>query len=293
MCKNDLLCSRKRDHFPHRPLKMKDILSEIIDHKRVELAQRELVVPTSAVRERYERLREQRGGLAQLPSMRAALEASPTGIIAEFKRRSPSKGWIKEEGEAHVIPLSYAQAGAAALSVLTDEHFFGGKLAHLRAAYATTRCEKIYTPLLRKDFIISERQLLEARLLGASAVLLIAACLSLEEYHHLLDYAHSLGLEVLLEIHQESELPYADSSVEMVGVNNRNLGTFHTDVANSFRLAQQLPADKLLVSESGIDQPETLRELREAGFRGFLMGEAFMRTPNPGDTLQQFLHNLK
>lgn len=292
MYKNDLLCSRKRTHFPHSPLKMKDILSEIIDHKRAELSQRELVVPTASIRKRYDFLREQRNGLPQTPSMRAALEASPTGIIAEFKRRSPSKGWIKEEGEAHVIPLAYAQAGAAAISVLTDEHFFGGTLGHLRAAYASTRSHRIYPPLLRKDFIISERQLLEARLLGASAVLLIAACLTLDEYRHLLNYAHELGLEVLLEIHHESELSYADSDVEMVGVNNRNLGTFHTDVTNSFRLAKQLPSDKLLVSESGIDQPETLCQLREAGFRGFLMGEAFMRTPYPGDTLQQFLQNL-
>ncbi|MCF0235396.1 MAG: indole-3-glycerol phosphate synthase TrpC [Bacteroidaceae bacterium] len=271
---------------------MKDILSEIVAHKHEEMAHLERQLPTARVAERYEAMKAE-GSLPGLPSMRQSLADSPTGIIAEFKRRSPSKGWINEAAQPHEVPLGYAQAGAAALSVLTDEPYFGGRLAALRAAYATVRSHRLRTPLLRKDFVVSERQLLEARILGASAVLLIAACLPIDRYRELLDYAHGLGLEVLLELHSESELPYADSPVDMVGVNNRNLGTFHTDVQNSFRLAQLLPSDKLLVSESGIEQPETIRQLREVGYRGFLIGETFMKTADPAAALSQLLDQLQ
>ena len=244
----------------------KDILEQIIAHKREELATL----------------------YAKKPSLREALLASDTGIIAEFKRRSPSKGWIKEEGRADIIPLSYQQNGAAALSILTDEHFFGGHDEFIRQA----RQSGVTLPILYKNFVIDEAQLYAAALCGASAVLLIAACLSKEQCRSLMNKAHELGLEVLLEMHSESELEYADLGPDLCGINNRNLGSFVTDVENSFRLAERLPKDAVKVSESGISNPDTVRALRQAGFRGFLIGETFMKTPDPGQALAKFIGKL-
>lgn len=243
-----------------------DILQEIVAHKREELEQ--ICSPK--------------------PSMCQALLNSDTGIIAEFKRRSPSKGWIKEEGRADVIPLSYQQNGAAALSILTDKHYFGGHDDFIR----TARRSGVTIPVLYKNFVVSELQLYEALLCGASAVLLIAACLSKQECARLLEKAHVLGLEVLLEMHSKEELEYADLDPDMCGINNRNLGSFVTDVENSYRLAELLPKDTVKVSESGISRPETIRELRQAGFRGFLIGETFMREADPGQALQQFINRI-
>lgn len=269
---------------------MKDILSEIIAHKQTEIElQKQTVSP--------EQLQEQAGiiireNAAHRRSMKQALAASPTGIISEFKRRSPSKGWINEAAQAEEIPASYEAAGAAALSILTDEKFFGGTLLDIRTARPLVRI-----PILRKDFIIDEYQLLQACIVGADAVLLIASCLSPEQCSTLTAQAHELGLEVLLEIHSPSELSYINKEVDMVGVNNRNLGSFVTDVENSFRIARQLresthgPASPLLVSESGISDPETICRLRAAGFRGFLIGETFMKTANPGETLKEFIQD--
>ena len=212
---------------------MKDILSEIIAHKQTEIElQKQTVSP--------EQLQEQAGiiireNAAHRRSMKQALAASSTGIISEFKRRSPSKGWINEAARAEEIPAAYEAAGAAALSILTDEKFFGGTLRDIRTARPLVRI-----PILRKDFIIDKYQLLQACIVGADAVLLIAACLSPEQCSTLTTQAHELGLEVLLEIHSPSELSYINKEVDMVGVNNRNLGSFVTDVENSFRIARQL-----------------------------------------------------
>ena len=225
---------------------------------------------------------------AKKPSLREALLQSETGIIAEFKRRSPSKGWIKEDGRPDVIPLSYQQNGAAALSILTDEHYFGGCDDFIRQA----RQSGVTLPILYKNFVIDEAQLYAAALCGASAVLLIAACLSKADCKRLLDKAHTLGLEVLLEMHSEPELEYADLGPDLCGINNRNLGSFVTDVENSFRLAELLPKDAVKVSESGISNPATVKALREAGFRGFLIGENFMKTANPGQALNEFISQL-
>ena len=148
-------------------------------------------------------------------------------------------------------------------------------------------------PIIRKDFIIDEYQLYQAKIVGADAVLLIAAALEQEKCQELAEQAHELGLEVLLEIHSAEELPYINSKIDMIGINNRNLGTFFTDVENSFRLAGQLPQDAVLVSESGISDPEVVKRLRTAGFRGFLIGETFMKTPQPGETLQNFLKAIQ
>ena len=225
---------------------------------------------------------------AKKPSLREALLQSETGIIAEFKRSSPSKGWIKEDGRPDVIPLSYQQNGAAALSILTDEHYFGGCDDFIRQA----RQSGVTLPILYKNFVIDEAQLYAAALCGASAVLLIAACLSKADCKRLLDKAHTLGLEVLLEMHSEPELEYADLGPDLCGINNRNLGSFVTDVENSFRLAELLPENAVKVSESGISNPDTVRALRQAGFRGFLIGENFMKTPDPGQALNEFISQL-
>lgn len=243
-----------------------DILQEIVAHKHKEM----------------ERL------CAKKPSLRDALLHSDTGIIAEFKRRSPSKGWIKEEGKAEVIPLSYQQNGATAISILTDEHYFGGCDDYIRMA----RKSGVTIPVLYKNFVIHEAQLYAAALCGASAVLLIAACLTKQECKTLLHKAHELGLEVLLEMHSEKELEYAEIGPDLCGINNRNLGSFVTDVENSFRLAELLPKDAVKVSESGISNPETVKSLRQAGFRGFLIGENFMKATDPGQALNDFLTQL-
>lgn len=272
-----------------------DILSEIIAHKRTEVELQKQSVSPEQLREQVQKLM----GSSSVPrhSMRQALASSPTGIIAEFKRRSPSKGWIYETAKAEEIPAAYETAGASALSILTDEKFFGGSLRDISTARPL-----VDIPILRKDFIIDEYQLLQARIVDADAVLLIAACLTQKECTTLTTQAHALGLEVLLEIHNPSELPYINKEVDMLGVNNRNLGTFVTDVKNSFRIARQLQQAigskkgasdvrnmPILVSESGISHPETIRSLRAAGFRGFLIGEAFMKTDRPGDTLKDFI----
>ena len=225
---------------------------------------------------------------APKPSLREALLQSETGIIAEFKRRSPSKGWIKEDGRADIIPLSYQQNGAAALSILTDEQYFGGCDDYIRQA----RKSGVTLPILYKNFVINEAQLYAAALCGASAVLLIAACLSKEDCKRLIDRAHQLGLEVLLEMHSKQELEYAGFEPDICGVNNRNLGSFVTDVENSFRLAELLPKNAVKVSESGISDPATVKALRQAGFQGFLIGENFMKTPDPGQALKAFINQL-
>lgn len=261
-----------------------DILDQITAHKRTELARWKRETPLSVLQARVEPLLAG----SRTPSMAAALLASPSGIIAEFKRKSPSKGWIKEEGNASVIPLAYQQNGASALSILADEKYFGGSPEFISKA----RESGVTLPILYKEFVVDEYQLYLALLCGASAVLLIAAELSLEECRALIDRAHALGLEVLLEMHSEKELEYAGLEPDMCGINNRNLGTFVTDVENSFRLADKLPATAVKVSESGIGRPETVTALRQCGFRGFLMGERFMKEPDPGQALGQFLARL-
>ena len=264
---------------------MKDILSEIIAHKQTEI---ELQKQTVSL----EQLQEQAGiiireNAAHRRSMKQALAASSTGIISEFKRRSPSKGWINEAARAEEIPAAYEAAGAAALSILTDEKFFGGTLRDIRTARPLVRI-----PILRKDFIIDEYQLLQACIVGADAVLLIAACLSPEQCSTLTAQAHELGLEVLLEIHRAEELDALCNSVDVVGVNNRDLTTFHTDPAQSFALIQHIPQQFVTISESGLTDPQTVAQLRQAGFNGFLMGERFMKTSNPAAALQTFIQEL-
>lgn len=276
---------------------MKDVLTEIVAHKRVELVDMKSAKPINTLVKEVEPLVASgllpfvEGNIA-VPSMREALMQSQSGIISEFKRKSPSKGWIKEEGKAEIIPLSYQKNGASALSILTDEHYFGGCDDFI----ITARKSGVTIPVLYKNFVIDEYQLYQARRCGASAVLLIAACLTKEECKYLMHEAYSLGLDVLLEMHSEPELEYTELSDEasrlMCGINNRNLGTFITKVENSYRLAELLPKDACKVSESGISNPQTVKELQQAGFNGFLIGENFMKTDNPGASLGEFIKEV-
>lgn len=268
---------------------MTDILEEIVAHKRIELERLKASVPEREIHKRTEQLIDTTPAPS---SMRRALTESETGIIAEFKRKSPSKGWIKEEGRADTIPLAYQQAGAAAVSILTDSHYFGGDDSFVRAA----RDNGVTLPLLYKNFVVDEYQLFQARLCGASAVLLIAADLKRSECRTLARMAHELQMEVLLEMHSEHETDYIsdiDLTRDMCGINNRNLGTFVTDTQNSFRLATRLPKEACKVSESGIDSPDTVCALRLAGFHGFLIGECFMKTDKPGEALEKFVLKVK
>ena len=259
------------------------ILDKIIAEKRLEIQRREAETPVAA-------LRQQPGFARPVLSARAALTATgSSGIIAEFKRRSPSKGLINGRAEVAATTAGYAAAGAAVLSVLTDEPFFGGTPADLLAARAA--CPN--TPILRKDFMVSEYQLLEARAWGADLVLLIAACLTPAEVRTLSEQAHALGLEVLLEVHDEAELTgHLCPTVDLVGVNNRNLATFATDVDTSRRLAPLIPGRFMKVAESGLEHARTIRQLRGVGYQGFLIGETFMKTPDPAAALGRLAGEL-
>lgn len=265
---------------------MADILEEIVAHKRLELQEMKALLTERDMHRQTEQYIDHH---PHVTSMRKALLNSPTGIIAEYKRKSPSKGWIKEEELSSVIPLSYQDNGASALSILTDRAYFGGDDSFITRA----RQAGVTLPVLYKNFVIDEYQLFQARLCGASAVLLIAACLTKGQCRQLLHMAHQLQMEVLLEMHNEHETEYADLEPELCGVNNRNLGTFVTDVDNSFRLASRLPADSCRVSESGLSQPDTVQALRLAGYRGFLIGERFMATQHPGQALAGFINDVK
>lgn len=266
---------------------MKDILDDIMEFKKIEVEQQKQNLPPAELYRRVEQMKAD-ASLRPRRSMSRALASSDTGIIAEFKRRSPSKGWINESASLERIAGGYALNGASALSVLTDEKYFGGNLDFLR-----TVASMVDVPVLRKDFIIDEYQLFQAYEVGADAVLLIASCLSRESCMALASKAHELGMEVLLEIHSADELGHLDCGADMVGVNNRNLGTFHTDVNNSFALAELLPKDSVLVSESGISDPKTICRLQDAGYSGFLIGETFMKTADPAESLLRFVDEIR
>lgn len=260
---------------------MSDILDKIVANKRREVAAMEALIPIDLVATAAEQAE-------YVPvSMREALLASPTGIIAECKRRSPSKGEIHPKADVRAVVEGYAANGAAACSVLTDTAYFGGSLADLAVARSA-----VAIPLLRKDFIVSEYQLYQARACGADAVLLIAAVLSADEIRRFTSTAHSLGLEVLLELHSKPELDKYIPEVDMTGVNNRNLGTFETNLNASRHMIGLLPADAVKVSESGLRTMEDIRRLRDIGYSGFLIGETFMKTVDPGSALKDFVNGI-
>ena len=268
---------------------MKDILQTIVAYKREEIRQRKEAMPLPALRERVEPQEAHKSY-----SMRQALETSPAGIIAEFKRKSPSKGWLHPDAKVNEVLPAYAKNGASACSILTDASFFGGTPADLREAR-----RQVDLPLLRKDFLLDEYQLYEARLFGADAVLLIASILSPAECRSLAEKAHALGLETLLEIHREEELAYLNPEIDMLGVNNRNLGTFHTDIANAKGIIpvihsylDRVRLTPLVIAESGIREPSSVKQLRDIGYRGFLIGETFMKEESPGGALGKFVQEM-
>lgn len=266
----------------------KDILHEIVENKRAEVDMFKRFLPPRQLYTTVEADMAAREGKATV-SMKDELMKSQNGIIAEFKRKSPSKGWINKTARPDVVPLQYQENGAAAISILTDTKYFGGYDEYIMYA----RESGVTIPILYKNFIIDEYQLFQAYHAGASAVLLIAACLDKQEYVRLQKMAHNLNLEVLLEMHNEHDFEYAEAEPDMYGINNRNLGTFVTDVENSFRLAERLPADVCKVSESGISDADTIKKLRKAGFNGFLIGEQFMKSDNPGQELGDFAKACK
>lgn len=260
---------------------MADILDKIIESKRQELAATDFGDIKAAALDVERRVN----------SMSGSLRGSESGIIAEFKRRSPSKGWIKESADPRVIVPSYEKMGASACSILTNEEYFGGSLSHLEMVRELVPS----LPLLRKEFIIDPRQIYKARVSGADAILLIASCLSVGQCSELAALAHSLSLEVLLEVHTPSELEHVNSDIDMLGVNNRNLGSFVTDIQNSFDMAEAMAArggDIVLVSESGISSGKTIAQLREHGFKGFLIGETFMKEDNAGEALKTLIEQI-
>ncbi len=260
-----------------------DILETIVAAKRIEV---EKLKPKSSI-ERFEKdgffWKVKNRSLVQ-----SLLKPGSTGIIAEFKRKSPSKGWFKtKELEVEKIVLAYNKH-AAGISVLTDEEFFGGDLDDLIQTKVVTDI-----PVLRKDFMIDKWQIAEAKAFGADVILLIAACLTKKEVKEFAVYASSIGLESILEIHNEQELDHLCDEVSMIGVNNRNLKTFEVDINRSLQLINKIPGDKPAISESGISNADTIVTLKQAGYKGFLIGENFMKAADPTIAFDDFVNQLK
>ncbi len=258
-----------------------NILDTIIAHKKIEVAERKQKVSVAA-------LEKGKFFANQTLSLKSfLLDENKTGIIAEYKRKSPSKGIINNNATVEEVTTAYAKYGASGISVLTDTHFFGGSLDDLLAATINE------VPLLRKDFMIDEYQLIEAKAHGAEVILLIAACLSPNEVKTMAATAKSLGLEVLLEIHNDEELEHICDKVDLVGVNNRNLKTFEVSIETSLGLINKIPKEKPAVAESGISDVDTIVTLRQAGFKGFLIGENFMKQASPSIAFADFVNQLK
>lgn len=260
-----------------------NILDQIIEYKRKEVEERKSLYPV--------KLLEQSIYFGTQPvSMKKYIQREDlTGIIAEFKRKSPSKGVINAYAPVERTTIGYMQAGASALSVLTDKPSFGGSNEDLTLARKYNFC-----PIIRKDFTIDEYQIIEAKSIGADAILLIAAVLTPEDAEQLCAFAHSLNMEVLLEVHDEAELKmHGEIGADLIGVNNRNLKTFEVSIETSKRLAPLIPASAVKVSESGISDPKTIIELRKYGYEGFLMGENFMKHSHPEKAAREFVTDLK
>jgi indole-3-glycerol phosphate synthase len=260
-----------------------NILDQIIEHKRTEVNDRKSLYPVKL-------LEQSIFFSSPTVSMKKYVTRSDkTGIIAEFKRKSPSKGIINAHAPAERTTIGYMQAGASAISVLTDKQFFGGSNDDL----VTVR-KFNYCPILRKDFTIDEYQIIEAKSIGADAILLIAAVLDPKQSKQFAALAHKLGLEVLLEVHDEDELQRnLEVGADLIGVNNRNLKTFEVSIDISKKLAPLIPDSVVKVSESGISDPKTIIELREHGYTGFLMGENFMKHSRPEDAAMEFVQELR
>jgi len=258
-----------------------NILEQIIRDKRQEVAEQKRNTNSS----RFEKC--ELFGRETLSLKEFVSNKELSGIIAEFKRKSPSKGIINDKVSVKDVTQAYAKAGVSALSVLTNEVYFGGRNKDVTEARTYN-----HAPVLRKEFIVDEYQILEAKAIGADAILLISSALSDKEVHEFARFAKSLQLEVLLEIHNEQELSSINQYVDLVGVNNRNLKTFHTDIQISKDLAPKIPNDFVKVSESGIHEAIKIIELKQYGYQGFLIGELFMAKENPGLVCRNFIHSL-
>ncbi len=259
-----------------------NILDQIIASKKKEVALKKSVVSIAQL-ENSDLFNKKTNSLSK------SIINSTSGIIAEHKRRSPSKATINNSFAVEDVVKGYENAGASGISVLTDMQYFGGSLEDLLLARTS-----VQIPLLRKEFIVDEYQLLEAKAFGADAILLIAAVLTKEEIKQLSEFAQSLALEVLLEVHNQEELDKSSMpSLDLIGVNNRNLKTFEVSLQNSIDLINHIPNDFVKISESGITTTNDIKLLRSYGFQGFLIGESFMKTDNPGKSLAQFINELK
>ena len=254
-----------------------NILDQIIERKKQEVSAAKSKITV-------EQLQDSEFFHRQKLSLKDSLK-SKSGIIAEFKRKSPSKGLINDEADILEVAKYYENCGASGISVLTDTHFFGGSIQDI----LNIRNE-INVPVLRKDFMVDEYQFYEAKSIGADVVLLIAACLSPSQVKDFTSLSHELGMEVLLEIHTEAELNHFNKDIDLVGINNRNLKDFKVDLQHSVNLKNLLPKDTLSVAESGIYSVEDFRFLKEKGFNGFLMGEYFMKNQNPGKAFEEFVN---
>ena len=259
-----------------------NILDQIIETKLKEVADRKALYPVKLLEQsiHFE---------APTLSLKKYLQRpDKSGVIAEIKRKSPSKGMINQYISVERVSIGYMQAGASALSVLTDKAYFGGDNEDLQVAR-----EYNYCPILRKDFTIDEYQIIEAKSIGADAILLIAAALPTERLKKLANFAQSLNLEVLLEVHSLEELQNSQGvNAEMIGVNNRDLKTFATDIATSKLLAEHIPDGIVKVAESGISSPVAVNELKKYGYEGFLIGEAFMKHSRPDEACAAFINEL-
>ena len=260
---------------------MDTILDKIVKNKKIEIKTRKQAIPIS-------HLQNICAGLPKGRSLKDRLLSSSTGIISEFKRKSPSKGMIHEDADVEEVVKSYVKAGCSGISVLTDYKYFGGTINDFKKVRAV-----VDVPVLRKDFIVDPYQLYVSKAIGADVILLIAATLTLDKAYELGELAHELGMEVLLEVHTKEELEYISRFTDIVGVNNRNLKIFKTDVQNSLDLIQEIPIDMVKISESGIKDVETVKKLQKVGFNGFLMGETFMKENKPGEALEKFINEIK
>lgn len=255
-----------------------DILEKIVAHKQKEVAERKDLYPVKLLEQRL---------YFPTPTVSLShylLREDKSGIIAEFKRHSPSKGDINPYAKVEEVTIGYMQAGASALSVLTDTTFFKGKNEDLTEARKFNFC-----PILRKEFIIDEYQIIEAKAIGADAILLIAECLDKATVTQLAAFARSLGLEVLMEVHSADQLDKLTPDINVVGVNNRNLKTFEVSINTSIKLFPVIPDQFVKISESGISEPQNIVELKQHGFQGFLIGEHFMKAANPAKACLQFI----
>jgi len=260
------------------------ILDKIIAFKKKEVAKIKADVPLKKLVESPKFKR------TPISLKKSLLEVGSTGIIAEFKRQSPSKGIINDKATVTDVTNGYLDANVAAQSILTDTSFFGGTIADLMEARIANQIK----PILRKDFVVDGFQIVEAKAIGADVILLIASCLTSTELKNYGNLAKDLGLEVLYEVHTQEDLDKInDLDNKIIGINNRNLKTFEVDLEHSIKLANQIPDTCVKVSESGISDPKIITGLKEFGFQGFLIGESFMKEENPGEACQDFINQIK